>query len=116
MKTWEMYKALLENPKKKFKMVNSTTVYCLSEKNFLQPEEPRDRNFLATHLPPDVEWEEVKEPVPWQEAIQAWIDGETICVECYDSHESPIEMDIDATGDAFYLMKHMFTKGKWYIK
>ena len=121
MKTWEVYKALLENPKKKFRGKKQRGnpardgIYGLDEKGCLCSIRSKD---VYGYVQPraNEEWEEVGEPVPWQEAIQAWIDGETICVECYDSDESPIEMDIDATGDGFYLMKHMLTKGGWYIK
>lgn len=118
MKTWEVYKSLTEDRNKKFRRKIDGEVYFLDDADRLQPVDllqPGKSFPIPKKL--DEEWEEVKEPVTWQKAIQAWVEGKDIYVECCDEHGSPIEMDICALEDAVYLTKSMLTKGNnWYIK
>ena len=69
MELWEAMKELGENPNKVFK--NRYGVK-LTAKNGWASIDGR------TTFPMEDVWEEVKQPVPWQEAIQAWVDGKKV--------------------------------------
>lgn len=65
MKLCEAMKKLDENPNKVFK----NRYGVMTAKDGWASIDGR------TTFPMEDVWEEVKQPVPWQEAIQAWIDG-----------------------------------------
>jgi len=65
-------------------------------------------------------WEIVQEqPVPWQEALQAWIDRKSIRIECSKSG-GPLFIDggryyFDESPGGGVPCKDCFESGKWYI-
>jgi len=72
LKTWEMIKKLTENPNKIFKLVNNGEVLDFADTD--------DNNYLILNIETlqNGTWEEVREPVSWKEAIEAWFNGKTI--------------------------------------
>lgn len=116
LKTWEVYKIASENPKAKFRLLtrgklDSGKVFKLL-KGFLV----EDKNTGVGICIPEVDedWELVREPVSWQEAIQEWIDGKDIYVEfggkIYDSFKHPEDMSM------LEISKSELQGGKWYIE
>lgn len=77
MKTWEVIQKWNENPDIKFRNLESGEIWTIGlsgnivavNKNGIQLGQRYINKLTIPH-----EWEEVKEPVTWQEAIQAWID------------------------------------------
>ena len=117
MKTWEVYKIALENPKAEFRQPGSNLIY------FFQNGKPKYRNINGdvddslnlTRL--DENWELLPQEVTWQEAIQAWINCKEVYVE-YDGEKytqrASFRLGCFALGqDGFN--KNCFRSGKWYI-
>ena len=73
----------------------------------------------------DLDWHEVKQPVTWQEAIQAWADGKKVVWE-EDAERRVFDRNriwviskyqnhlLDQDGDAVTL--RMISGGKWYVE
>ena len=93
MKLWEVIKELTEDPKKKFE----ATLDCTSNTVRMRVETGVSRYFkfevfngsklieqsynggaFNGNVALGLDWHEVKQPVPWQEAIQAWADGKKV--------------------------------------
>ena len=108
MELWEAMKELGENPNKVFK--NRYGVK-LTAKNGWASIDGR------TTFPMEDVWEEVKQPVPWQEAIQAWAEGKTVIVEntCdkrkYDGKKNFFK---DEHGNPMGSWE--ITNGTWYVE
>ena len=108
MELWEAMKELGENPNKVFK--NRYGVK-LTAKNGWASIDGR------TTFPMEDVWEEVKQPVTWQEAIQAWAEGNTVIVEntCdkrkYDGKKNFLK---DEYGNPMGSWE--ITNGTWYIE
>ena len=132
MKFWEVIKELTEDQKKKFEQREPDRVETIScEDGFLvYISEFRgkviDRGGITENA--DLEednWYEVKQPVSWQEAIQAWAEGGKVVWEhgtdrrVFDrgnrllsaKHQSHL---IDQDGDAVTV--RMIFGGKWYVE
>lgn len=62
------------------------------------------------------EWAEIKEPVTWQEAIQAWIDGKNIYCILGDETYKYTGHDILGDDYCFGIGKDELVLGKWYIE
>jgi hypothetical protein len=88
MKLWEAMRLLEENPAKVYEARlarNPWVARVLVEKGcykftghdgndgdqIIQP-------LVEERMTLDLDWYEVKQPVPWQEAIQAWADGKKV--------------------------------------
>lgn len=126
MKTWEMIKELTENPNKKFKnkkdgykvqMINGLLVYPFyNSEHELQSSDW----FLVADNALEMEWKEVKEPVTWQEAIEAWIDGKTIyCLlngEKFIYERSPLRKSLYDTEWKSSISAAELMNGDWYIE
>lgn len=70
------------------------------------------------------DWELVREPVTWNEAMQAWLDGKSLCIEfdgqVYEQFKNdPLGyLRIKRDGEWRSLpgfFKGMFSDGRWYI-
>jgi len=100
MKLWEVIKALEENSKKVFEVEGSPSHRIgFSDEgtlSWLNPYGEDNCDFsIATYdnnkYGSDnihTDWQEVKQPVPWQEAIEAWKDGKTIYSYNPQNHNS----------------------------
>ncbi len=119
MKTWEMIKELTENPEKKFRIKNGEReTYVTMRKGdgcnviIWQGEYQSGQKFAVTDG--KEEWEEVKQPVPWQEAIEAWANGHT--VECHlNNYEIKYKGDYLAGQNLNVMRKSEILTGTWYI-
>ena len=108
MELWEAMKELGENPNKVFK--NRYGVKLTAKDGWASIDG-------RTTFPMEDVWEEVKQPVTWQEAIQAWADGKTVIVEntCdkrkYDGKKFFLR---DEYGNAMGSWE--ITNGTWYVE
>lgn len=133
MKLWEVLKALEENREKKYKMVSIfgkiheigldhngyytfSTIY--NGKNI----EAEPGGGFGGNVYREADWQEVKQPVPWQKAIEAWANGKTIkCVhygESYVFEGRSVFLEADEHGlpSGIQPSKKMILQGTWYIE
>jgi len=103
MKTWEMIKELTENPKKVFMRDYDELVVKVDKTT-----ETLSWESGHEHLCIDDEWVEVKQPVTWQEALEAWANGKSLRLLINDRiyHLVPSK---------FIIAQEDIEKGKWYI-
>lgn len=84
IKTWEVIKALSENPKLKF--ANGCHVLKISDitKRIVWDNKSGEDPFIIFSNAPGavdnlhIDWELVPEEVTWQEALEAWVKGESV--------------------------------------
>ncbi len=109
MKTYEVIKKLMEDSTMKFMDESGRVIGFHSGLiSFFD----KDLNFIEMAYFGYVEhnWQLVKQPVTWQEAIQAWNDGEVVKVITthLDYVFSPIEK--------MELWPVMIQNGTWYVE
>ena len=74
-----MIAMLEENPNLKFKSCyNGFHLEATIDDNLLRISESGITSDRIKYLNLNSDWQLVREPVSWQEALQAWIDGKTI--------------------------------------
>ena len=116
MKLWEVLKELEENPEKVFKSNNGFGEVTLEYSNgikFIGIQKTRDGSFLSEIR----DWQEIKQPVTWQEAIEAWADGDT--VKCVLGKSESVffgEKIAFRNQDASVIDKVQIREGAWYIE
>ncbi len=119
MKTSEMIAMLEKNPKLRFTSggeISTMEAIC------------RSGNIELYHIPAELryefrrdrDWQLVREPVTWQEALQAWIDGKEIevceCAGCESIKEHKCYMEKQTIdGLVTRLCRQQFKTAKWYI-
>lgn len=95
MKTSEVFKALEKNPNLKFVCKNGNKEYFLYTKKVLSTfygfqcrlngeiidSKAEAANFFG-NIKIDADWQPVSQPVTWQEAITALINGKEVACEC----------------------------------
>lgn len=125
MKLWEVLKELEENPEKRFKSFNRT----LGIENVLELSEShlylKRTNLHGEELPSDTDsggfngninihadWQEVKQPVTWQEAIEAWANGKAVKCEC----EGGVTFFKPPRQSSACFTDKLITHGTWYIE
>jgi len=125
MKLWEVVKELSENPKKKYEAIDDglyklTASYRNGYIVFQAFAPNGDEINGANAYKIDQDWQEIKQPVPWQEAIQAWLDNDK---DIYVVRENGERIDQSESyrfgifGDgANGFNRHDFTQGKWFIE
>ena len=140
MKLWEVIKELTEDPKKKFeaKLESKDWTACMrvdtgfpryfkfevfSGERLI--DQSLDGGAFNGNVALNLDWQLVKQPVTWQEAIQAWADGKmAICeldgdtyvyqwngnraISKYQNHL------LDQEGDAVTV--RMISGGTWYVE
>jgi len=114
MKLWEVLKALDENPKKVFESNLAGLEYKISLDGEIIAFESGAVKFIGLNNCRD--WQEVKQPVTWQEAIEAWTNGKTI--RCEDGGFDYLfsggkSILTDSVGP---IDTYQITKGTWYIE
>ena len=121
MKTWEMIKALTENPEKKFKgkILGQAELY---EGILVWSSSMEDVVISNTLL--KMEWEEVKEPVSFIEAVESekkirveheYLDGslETLTTNYHGIDDVLYTIGNCFDGDG---VRDIILNGKWYIE
>lgn len=77
MKLWEALKALDENPEKEFGCAGMRLTRDLGAYRFINVVTEERAFYMGACN----DWQEIKKPVTWQEALEAWANGKTItCV------------------------------------
>ncbi len=118
MKTWEMIREIIENPKKKYRHVNDTNKYVEFKNNRLvwNGHGQLGQAMIVTATDEN-EWEEVEEPVDFITAIKS---GKHVGVEYsgakYEEMSLPdllYELQQDYSDKT---IRQMILNGKWYIK
>ena len=114
MKLWEALKALDENPEKEFKCGDMRLVRESGIYRFINVNTHKRVFYMGAHN----DWQEVKQPVPWQEAIKAWMNGKTISVTQKDIkkrfYEGQDDLLRDQNGDP--ISENEISNGTWYIE
>lgn len=128
MKLWEVLKALEENPKKVFecnlisgfKALMSTRNGYFDLKIFNCYGELISQGIKGGAFNENIsvnnDWHEVKQPVTWQEAVEAWMNGKTIrCTMqgsdfVFDGYKPKLRDQIDTIG------RIQLKEGTWYIE
>ncbi len=118
MKTWEVFKALEENPKRKFKQ-DRFTLSVNDRGYFYLNHDKWDHNTSAGgfngNISKYVDWEEIKQPVSWQEAIAAWANGKTIRCEYHDETRT-YSKDISEDQNGQMMNRLEIKNGTWHIE
>jgi len=121
LKTIEMLIKLAENPKKIFIRPRDGRRFRTSSK--IRDGEIID--YYVSDLTPltssecislNDEWEEVPQEVPWQEAIQAWVDGKKVYFIDVNNKKRIIRNCNLFIDDGVYVHREHLTEGKWYIE
>ena len=127
MKLWEVIKALTEDPTKKFERkdrykhwvmgtdvvggaISGSTYYftldCDGEDSYGEA-----GNFSGNFANNEDDWQLVRQPVTWQEAIQAWADGKRVSYKypygpvTYPFQDSDRMMGIEKIKDAIWYVE-----------
>ena len=112
MKTSEMITELEKNPK----LIFPNGDFCLfrqGDKILLQDKDRTGVPMILFDMTTD--WQPVREPVPWYEALQAWVDGKKIA--CQLSEKDRRVHDPKMCGSMSYeYMKTAINNGTWYIE
>ncbi len=119
MKLWEVIKALTEDPTKLFRKDSSfhvgfTTEGALGWKN----ENGAFKSYFTVredHLLDDG-WKLVRQPVTWQEAIQAWADGKTIKTQSDDGIRTYRKTSKGLQSVLGGVTKDELLNGNWYVE
>ena len=119
MKLWEVVKELTEDPTKVFE--NNSDDYnerLWSDDGFpnysikFRGKDMEDGSFSENAELGSNGWQLVLKPVPWQEGVQAWVDGKTVTVSTPFGFES-IEAK-KSRGSS--ITEYEITKGIWYVE
>ena len=68
------------------------------------------------NVPLDLDWQLVRQPVTWQEAIQAWADGKTIKTESSDGIRTYKRTTNSLQSVLGGVTKDEILNGKWYVE
>lgn len=128
MKLSEVIEALERNPKKRFEcsLIGGHKGYMYTKDDYYRLDIHDDDGFLIyqqrgggafndkIHI--NIDWQEVKQPVTWQEAIEAWANGKTIkCTKqgsdfVFEGYKPNLRDQFDAIG------RFQLIDGTWYIE
>lgn len=128
MKLWEVMRLLEENPKREFeaKLKGSGNLVVMSVDNsigkFYMFDVYKDGSIIGAlrnggtfngNVSLELEWCEVKQPVPWQEAIQAWGEGRKIRIKNRHGGESFCSGGV---GALINVTHDELVHGTWYVE
>jgi hypothetical protein len=110
MKTSEMIALLEKNPKLKF----TSSLNGLTFTAFVNGREEIEFTKMAGAIDLMRDWQLVREPVPWQEALQAWANGKTI--ECVLNENQKETYYSPGKTSILVLTPYNIINGTWYIQ
>jgi hypothetical protein len=121
MKLWEVMRLLEENPAKVYeaRLVRNPWVARVRVEKGCYQFTGHDANdgdriiqpLVEERMTLDLDWYEVKQPVPWQEAIKEFAKGKKLVVS-FNNKELTL-------GELVELPKYLdgaITSGKWYVE
>ena len=128
MKLWEVLKELEENRDKKYKTVSkfgkiheiglyNDGYYAFSSIFNGKNIDDKPGGGFGGNIYQEADWQEIKQPVTWQEAIEAWMNGEPIkcvleeSVSVFDGEKINFR---DSRSNA--VDKVQLRNGTWYIE
>lgn len=127
MKTWELFKKLLESPQKKFKCLSEPQVGSIIGRDesglidWFKNGVPEGTYFNIQNTL-DWEWEEIKEPVSFMEAVESGkllkVNHEIIVKTKYLETFNLLDGLINELSRDFSHseMRDIILNGKWYIE
>lgn len=121
MKYSEVIKALEENPKKVFEcnlVWRTAKIYARHgwyQLEFYNTEgekipENMSGGAFSGNIHINYEWQEMKQPVTWQEAFEEWLNGRTVF--CFLENGKKVEYDQNIN----FIHAHSLKTGTWYIE
>lgn len=117
MKLWEVMKALEENPEKKFALKGRNQVIGTTRLARGVTVAVDDSQFqYVAELEFSDNWEEVKQPVPWQEAIEAWMNEKTVRCEIGEENYIFSRSTDEFKDDLGAVTRIQLYEGTWYIE
>ena len=106
---------LLNNPKEEYYAEDdpSYIMFNSNERIFWKDNKNNNWDIIINKENYKRNWIKIKQPVTWQEAIQAWLDGKMPYVELVGG-----EYDITGVFGSFFVkdIPQVLSEGKWYIK
>ena len=63
----------------------------------------------------DLDWQLVRQPVTWQEAIQAWMEGNRVTVE-YELFGGIVKHGNSPFGENISVNRNELIQGTWYVE
>ena len=131
MEYWEVVKELKEDAKKKFEAKLESTGWTVR----MSVDTRLSRYFMFEvfngarlidqscnggafngNVALDLDWQLVRQPVTWQEAIQAWADGKTIKTESSDGIRTYKRTTNSLQSVLGGVTKDEILNGKWYVE
>lgn len=130
MKLCEVLKELEENRDKKYKMVSkfgkiheigldNNGYYAFSSIFYGKNIDDKPSGGFSGNVHRDADWQEVKQPVTWQEAIEAWANWKTIKCEVGElafTYNPKKNLTLLDTLDKGHMCLSEITEGTWYIE
>jgi hypothetical protein len=127
MKLWEVMKLLEENPTDVYeaKMNESWRVRMTVKDGFggyyyfevfnskRLIDQSRGGGAFNGNVALSLDWQLVRQPVTWQEAIQAWADGKVVYVE---NKAGGRVYRCGGEGEKMYLLQSEVKNGTWYVE
>ena len=132
MKLWEAMRLLEEDPSRKFEYQDDQKKWllyadagCCDDRVFYMLDCWHDKGELITeyrggslhgNLSTLDNWQPVRQsvwqPVTWQEAIQAWVEGKTVTVSTmFGLGSREVKKSLGS-----YITEYEITKGTWYVE
>lgn len=131
MKFSDVIRELENNPEKEFQHIDTHNEKCViktDEDYYIFKIYNSNGNLIESTRPGGGfnenlniyfnDWEEVRRSVSWQEAIQAWIEGKTICVQEHTleyTYTRDKNQNLVALEDGLPLHISELKTGTWYI-
>ena len=129
MKLWEVIKELTEDPTKKFeaKLLESKDLmaYMRVDTGFSRYfkfevfdgkrliDQSLNGGAFNGNVALDLDWQLVRHPVTWQEAIQAWADGKVVYVK---NKAGGRVFRHGGEGETMHLLQSEIATGIWYVE
>ena len=130
MEYWEVVKELKEDAKKKFEAKLESTGWTVR----MSVDTRLSRYFMFEvfngarlidqscnggafngNVALDLDWQLVRQPVTWQEAIQAWMEGNRVTVE-YELFGGIVKHGNSPFGENISVNRNELIQGKWYVE
>ena len=120
MKTWEVMRLLEENPNRVYeaRLARNPWVVRVRVETGCYKFTGHDANdgdqiiqsLIEERMALDLDWHEVRQPVPWYEAFTAWTRGSKVRIKL-NGYEYPFQ----GFGE-LAIARHAINEGAWYVE